>query len=91
MNNMTCTARNTWTDSGDRGAAKHDHDREYHPTHAHVWGPSSYSWEQAGQPHIAPGDQTKVTPRPVTAERCVECGIRPSEDRAGKCGPNVIM
>lgn len=77
--NETCNYRSTYSDSGDRGADMADHERSAHPDHAHVWGPSSYDWEQAGEFHIAPGDRTLRTPRPVTVTRCTECAIKPSE------------
>lgn len=86
MNTSTCTYRSTWTDSGDRGADMHDHNRFFHPDHEHVWGPSTYEWEQAGRPHIAPGDRTNITPRPETVTRCTVCAITPSDDKAGLCG-----
>lgn len=79
----TCNWQNNWTDSGDRGMAQADHDRECHPDHAHVFADSPYEWEQAGQPHIANGERTNVTPRPVTVQRCVHCTITP--DRVRVC------
>jgi hypothetical protein len=86
-----CEAKNNWTDSGDRGAAKCDHDRHYHPDHKHVFTDSTYDWEQVGQPHIAPGDGINVTPRTSTVQRCVKCGVKPADDREGKCSPDVRM
>lgn len=85
----TCEAKNTWTDSGDRGAANHYHNQSYHPDHEHVWGPSTYDWEQAGENWIRPGDRTEVSIRteadvPV---RCTECSLAFRDDQSGKCGP----
>ena len=85
MNNNTCNWINPWNDSGDRGAAQADHNREYHPGHEHVFEDSTYEWEQKGVMHIAPGDRTNRTPRPSTVQRCAECAIRSEQDQSGKC------
>jgi len=82
---MNCNWKNPWTDSGDRGAAQADHNRQYHPEHTHVFGDSTYDWEQAGMPHIANGDRDKRTPRPVTVQRCSMCSIREDDDKTGWC------
>lgn len=80
-----CVWVNTWTDSGDRGAAAVEHERHYHPDHVHDYDWSKYEWEQKGQPHIASGDRTRITPRPNTVMRCMICHIRKGDDQEGKC------
>jgi hypothetical protein len=84
-----CVWINPWTDSGDRGAARVDHDRAFHPDHAHDWGWSDYEWEQKGAMHIAPGDKTVRTPRKNTVRRCIVCKIRKEDNREGDCAPHV--
>lgn len=74
-----CTARNTWRDSGDRGAAAHEHGRQYHPTHVHAW---------VRPADIVFGDYSWDTVNPV---RCDHCGILPCDDRRGQCSPDVSM
>lgn len=86
MNIETCSYRSPYSDSGDRGADMHEHNRAYHPDHAHVWGPSTYAWEQVGVMHIAPGARTERTPRTETVTRCTVCAITPQDDSAGLCG-----
>jgi hypothetical protein len=88
---MTCEWVNPWRDSGDRGAAQHDHDRQYHPDHKHEWGWSRYEWEQKGEPHIAPGDKTKITPRPQTVVRCEVCAVGWRENKEGQCGISTFL
>lgn len=82
---MSCNWNNPWTDSGDRGAAQHEHERLYHPDHTHDWDYSKYEWEQKGATHIAPGDGTKITLRTDTVRRCIICGIRREDNQEGKC------
>lgn len=82
---MTCNYRSSWTDSGDRGADMHEHNRAFHPDHTHVWGDSTYDWEQVGVMHIAPGERTLRSPRTETVQRCTVCGIRPVDNAEGKC------
>ena len=43
-----CEWYNPWKDSGDRGAAKAEHDLINHPNHEHVWGDSPYHWDKEG-------------------------------------------
>lgn len=85
MSDNSCSYRSSYTDSGDRGMDMSSHIRAFHPDHTHVWGDSSYEWEQAGAMHIAEGAGMVRTPRPTTAQRCTVCSITPRDDQSGKC------
>lgn len=65
----TCSYRSSYTDSGDRGADTHEHNRAYHPDHAHdfiMHGPDSpYWWSKE--------------------PRCSVCGLAQRDDLAGQC------
>jgi hypothetical protein len=85
-----CVYRSSWTDSGDRGADMADHNRSHHADHAHVWGDSSYDWEQVGTTHYVKDPdnlpRTMQAIRTVPEQRCTVCALRPAEDRTGLCG-----
>lgn len=83
--NIECNWKNPYTDSGDRGAARVDHDREFHPDHAHAWGDSSYKWEQIGETYVIPGSGGVIALREVTAHRCTVCRVSEENNREGQC------
>jgi hypothetical protein len=62
-----------------------DHNQRFHPDHTHVWGPSTYEWEQAGTPFIIPLSGGVRGTRPVTVERCTVCAVGKDENREGMC------
>lgn len=79
---MTCNWTPPFPYSGSSGADRYEHNRAYHPGHAHDWADSPYDWEQAGAMRVQWPDRV---PRTETVQRCTICLIAPSEDRAGKC------
>ena len=79
MTETACTYRSSWTDSGDKGADMADHNRAAHPDHSHVWGDSSYDWEQKGETYIVPLSGGVRGIRPETVQRCTVCHIREAQ------------
>ena len=79
---ITCNYRSAYSDSGDRGADMADHYRSFHPDHTHVWGDSTYDWEQAGEPFIQWPYRLE---RNETVQRCTVCSIQVRDDQTGKC------
>ena len=87
MTSTTCNYVSGYFDSGDRGADMAEHVRTFHPDHTHVFGDSTYDWEQKGVLHIADGERDRRTPRLEAVQRCTldGCSVREGSDRSGQC------
>jgi hypothetical protein len=59
-----------------------EHNRAYHPDHVHVWGDSSYEWEQEGAAFIQWPYRLE---RNETVQRCTVCALREGDDASGEC------